>query len=317
MLMRSWTPPSQVPASSSDNHSGGQRTRLRWCKLFVSALLPLAIVGFCVVYTLQKKSFFNENYQRQQHDEHKQQQRLAFDAYIQDISNVLLQITEPNSMDEKYLHIQSKTLLILRNIDLQQKKEIILFLYERNLLRHDRLNLHGADLNNVELTCPHDFNDLHLQGVHWSNGILINCHLVSANFNQANLFNVRFLNSTIYNASFIGTNLDHSQFIRTNIRFVDFSRASLVQANFLQADVVQGNNFTSADLYQANLTPDQLEGKKVSIIKHDFSHARYPNGSFDSMNFDENLVINGNAEMEVNNSSNHLISLSFFFSSIV
>jgi uncharacterized protein YjbI with pentapeptide repeats len=294
--MRRWTPPSQVPTTSLD-HSGGQRTCLRWCKLFVSALLPLAIAGFCVVYILQKDNFFNEKYHRQQNDEQKHQQQLAFETYIQDISNALLHVN-----NEKYLHIQSKTLFILRHIDLQRKKDIILFLYESNLLKDNRLNLYGADLNNLELTCPHNFDHLHLQGVHWSNGILINCHLASTNFNHASLFNVQFINSTIYNASFIGTKLDRSRFIRTSIRYVDFSEASLIKADFLQAEMVQGNNFTNADLYQANLTNDQLEGRKFSVIAHDFSHARYPNGSFQSINFDKNLIHNGNAEMEVNNS---------------
>jgi uncharacterized protein YjbI with pentapeptide repeats len=300
--MHRWTPTSQVPTTSMDTNATVQTPRicLRWCKVFVSALIAIALISFCIIYPLQKENFFNEKYQHQQHNEHEQQQRLLFDTYIQDISSTLLQINNQHSIDEQIrLHIQAKTLFILRNLDVKRKYEIILFLYEANLLQNNQLNLYGADLNHVELTCPHDFHHLHLSGVRWLNAIFINCRLISAYFYQSYLFNAQFINSTLQNASFIETNLDNSQFIKTILLNVDFTGASLVQANFLQADLVQGNNFTNADLYQASLTKEQLEGEKISIIEHDFSRARYPDGSFKSLNSNENLIFNGNAEMEV------------------
>jgi len=305
MLRHCWTPASsEVPTTSLDNNTteSNQRTCLRWCKVLISALLPMVILSFCIVYTLQKERFFNTEYQHKQQDEYEQQQRLSFDTYIQDISNNLLQRTEQNSIDNKLLlYIQTKTLIILKNLDVKRKKDILLFLYEKNLIQNNQLNLHGADLNNVELTCPHDFHHLHLSGVYWSNAIFINCRLRFANFTQAYLLNARFINSTLENASFIETNLDNSYFIQAIILNTNFNGASLRQADFLQADIVQGNNFINADLYQAKLTKDQLEGKKLLIVKHNFDHARYPNGSFELLNANENLVSNGNAEIEVKN----------------
>jgi uncharacterized protein YjbI with pentapeptide repeats len=303
MLVRRWSPVSQVPTTSLDCNASSQkqRTFLRWCKVIISAFVLLALVSFCVVYTLQKESFFKEKYQHEQQDQFDQQHRLLFDTYIQDISNTLLLQSDQNHTNEKFLHIQAKTLLLLRNLDVKRKKDIILFLYERNLIQNNQLNLHGADLNNVELTCPHDFHHLHLSGVFWSNAIFTNCQLTSAVFDQSYMINARFINSTLRHASFIQTNLDNSHFIQTIILNVNFDRASLIQADFLQADIVQGNNFTNADLYQAKLTNDQIEGKKISIINHDFSRARFPNGSFGLLNSKENLIINGDAEMEVMN----------------
>jgi len=299
MLMRRWIPPTQVATTSCDNDISvqTQRTRLRWCKILLSALILAAILGFCIVYTLQKETFFNEEYRHKQHDEYEQQQRLSFDTYIQDISNILLNINNTNLIDDKYrFYIQTKTLILLKYLDIKRKRDIILFLYERNLIQNNQLNLYGADLNNVELICPYDFHDLYLPGVRWLNAIFINCHFKFVNFDQAYLFNARFINSTLVNASFIETNLDHSQFIQTIVLNTNFNSASLIHSNFIQADTVQGNNYENADLYQAELTIDQLEGRKFSILEHNFNHARYPNGSF-KLNSNENLVSNGDAEM--------------------
>ncbi|CAF1077067.1 unnamed protein product [Rotaria sordida] len=300
--MHRWTPSiSPVPMTSLDHNSkfDNQRICLYCWKVFISTLILLVLLSFCIVYSIQKEIFFQQKYQHKQQEQFNQQQQLSFDTYIQDISNILLQITDKNYIDKKFLlHIETKTLMILRNLDINRKKDIILFLYERNLIQNNQLNLYGANLNNVELICPHDFHYFYLPGVLWSNAIFINCHLTFANLNHAYLINARFINSTLRNASLIETKLDKSYFIQTIIMNVNFHGASLIQADFLQADIVQGNNFTNADLYHAKLTNDQLEGKKISIIKHDFYHARFPNGSFGLLNSEENLISNGNAEME-------------------
>jgi len=304
MLMRRWTPPSQVPTTSMDHNitSQSQRTFLRWCKVIISGLIFAVLLSFCIVYTLQKETFFNEDYRHKQEDQHNQQQQLSFDTYIQDISKILLQILDINHIDEKFLlHIRTKTLIILRQLDTKRKKDVILFLYERNLIQNNQLNLRGADLNNVELICPRDLNHLHLPEILWANGIFINCRLTYAILDHAYLINARFINSTLQNASLIEANLDKSHFIQTIVMNTNFNGASLIQANFLQADFVQANNFTNADLYQAKLTNDQWEGKAISILKHDFHHARFPNGSFGLLNSEENLVLNGDAEIEVDN----------------
>src|SRR5437868_6359396 len=140
MLVRRWSPPSSVPTTSLDNNTSfqAQRTCLRWCKVFISGLIAITFIIFCIIYPLQKENFFNEEYQRKQQDEYNQQQRLLFDTYIQDISNILLQINDKNITDNnKYiLYIQTKTLMLLKNLEIKRKKDIILFLYEKKLLQN-------------------------------------------------------------------------------------------------------------------------------------------------------------------------------------
>lgn len=286
MLVRRWTPPSQVPTSSSDNTPSAQRTCARWCKVIISALIASALISFVVVYPLQKDDLFNRDYHRQKQQEREREQRLLFDNYIEDISKILLQSVDQS---DAYRHIQARTLLTLRTLDSQRKHEVILFLYQRDLLGKNPLNLQGADFNHVQLICPQDFHHLHLMGVQWSYANLINCRLKFANFDRANLRHARFINCTLDNASFIDAHLEQSEFISTNVYNVDLTSASLVEANFIRAEIVQGNHFINADLYQANFTEEQLEGKKFSVIPHDFRHARYPNGSFGTMDPNKNL----------------------------
>lgn len=293
--MHRWSPPSEIPVTNLDNYkSDTQRMCLRWCKLVVSTLVLLVFISFVIIYGVQRDSFFMQEYQQKQTDDSNQRQRLLFDAYIRDVSTALLQIS-----DDKYLDISSKTLTLLRFLEVKRKQNIILFLYERNLLQDNRLNLHGADFNNVELVCPHDFRYFYVAGVSWSHAYFINCPLQFANFDNTYLKYASFINSTIQDASFIKANLDYSRFIHTNVRNSNFNYGSLIQAAFFQANIVQGNNFSNADLYQANLTNEQLEGKQISIIGHDFRHARFPNGSFGLIDPAENLILNGNAETEV------------------
>ncbi|CAF3715550.1 unnamed protein product [Adineta steineri] len=301
MLLRRWTPPSQVPTTSLDHNGIPQRQRIiiRWCKLVISALIALTFLGFCIFYSLQKERFFNDGYRYKQQDQYEREQQLLFNTYIQDISDILLKITDKNNIDENILlHIRTKTLIILKNLDTKYKKDIILFLYERHLIQNNQLNLRGINLNNVELICPYDFSRLYLPEVIWSNAVFINCRLTFAILDRAYLINAKFINSTLQYASLIDVNLDNSHFIKTIIMNTNFNGASFIQADFLQADIVQGNNFTNTDLYQAKFTNNQWEGKYINIIKHDFSNARLPNGTFQLINSEKNLIKNGNAEME-------------------
>jgi len=293
MLMRRWTPPSQVPTTSLDVAGGGsghhpkQRTFLRWAKVFIYLIIAITLIVFCTIYTIQKENFFNEEYNRQQRNEQNREDRLVFKEFLDEISKLMV----TNSIDL----IQAKTLMIIPKLNKQQKQDLLFFLYSQKLLQNSTdFNLQNMNFNDIELFCSNHFQQIHLIGVQLKNAIFRNCHFKSANFQQSNLFNSRFINSTIENSSFIRANLDQSQFIRTDIRHVDFTEASLSQSNFLQANIVQGNRFLNADLYQANLTEHQINGKYgLSTIEHDFTNARFPNGSFHVDESERNLIING------------------------
>ncbi|CAF0893038.1 unnamed protein product [Adineta ricciae] len=298
--MRRWSLSSPLPTTSLDEDKiQSQQICLRQCKLLVTVCVAIIIIVFGIIYIVQQERFFNAEHRYRKDNLYVHDQDFLYNTYIQDVSDILIKLPATNPLDEKSLrYIRTKTTLVLRRLNAERKKDVLIFLYETNLIKDYRLNLREADFNQIELTCPSQFRDLYLPGIICSNAIFINCQFISANFDQANLVNARFINSTLQNASFIETNLDRGHFIRSIILYNDFSGASLVQANFLQAQLVQGNNFTYADLYHANITNDQLEGKNSIVIEHDFRYARFPNGSFVLPNRSENLIINGDAEID-------------------
>ena len=272
---------------------------LRWSKLFVSATIPLILIGCFFVYFVQRETFFDEH--RHQEDQRRREDhyRASFDAYVKEISDVLLRASDERLWND----IRGKTLTILRDLDDKRKGHLILFLYERHLLQTNQLDLRGADLRNVPLCCPNDFHHLHLPGVIWSNGRFSNCRFISAVFDRASLDRTQFINCTLQDTSLLESNLVHSSFQRTLIVNSTFHRASLIEADFLQMNIIQGSNFSAADLFQAKFTEEQLHGKGIDMVKHDFHQARFPNGSFDMVDTAHNLLLNADAESKVKISS--------------
>lgn len=308
MIMRRWSLSSPLPTTSLDeDKTQSQRICLRQCKLLVTVCIAIIIVVFGIIYIVQQERFFNTEHRYRKDNLYVHDQEFLYNAYIEDISDILVKLSSTNPLEEKSLrYIRTRTMFVLKRLETERKKDILLFLYETNLIKDYRLNLQEADFNRIELICPSQFRDVYLSGIICSNAIFINCQFISTNFDQANLANARFINSTFQNSSFIETNLDRSHFIRSIVFYNDFSRASLIQANFLQAQLVQGNNFTYADLYHANITNDQLDGKHFIVIENDFQYGRFPNGSFCIPNIPENLITNGNAETNVRS---HLTSI--------
>jgi uncharacterized protein YjbI with pentapeptide repeats len=276
------------------------RNILGWCKLLFSGLVPVVIGVFTITFSIQQQSLSMKQREQELQNQVDAQQQSLFVTYIDEISHHLLSLSDNNTTQSRLLlHIRTKTLTTLRNLDVTRKKYIILFLYESQLLRHNSLDLSGADLNNVQLIGPYKLDYLYLPDVFWSNAVFINCRLTNATFNRSYMDNARFINSTLESAVLADAALDNSDFKRTTVVRANFSGASLVRANFLDAEVVQGMDFTNADLLDARFTDSQLRGQRASVVAHNFHHARLPNGSFGPINSTKNLVQNGDIETQV------------------
>ena len=261
---------SQPPFYNSSIRTAKHRNVLEWYKLLLSGFVPVIIGIFTIVFSIQQHSIATKQRVQEQQSQLDAQRQSLFVAYIDEISHNLLSLSDYEKMQSKFLlHIRTKTLTVLRSLDVIRKKYIILFLYESQLLRHGGLDLSGADLTN-------------------------------AIFNRYHMNNAQFINSTLKLAVFAGAALDNSYFIRTTLVRANFSGTSLVRANFLSAEVVQGIDFTNADLLYARFTESQLRGQRATVVPHDFRHAQLPNGSFGPIDSKVNLVQNGDLETLIN-----------------
>ncbi|CAF1090495.1 unnamed protein product [Adineta steineri] len=268
-----------------------------WCKLFLSALIPCILGTFTIVFTVQQQVLSQQQHEIDRQNQRDAQRETAFNAYINDISNLLLHTNHTNKTIF-FLYIRTKTLTVLRSLNPERKKYIILFLYESGLLQGTGLDLSGAELDNVELIGPYKLDGLYLPSTSWENALIVNCSLKKAVFRQSRMPNARFINSLLDAASFAETILDKAYFIKTSVGGINFTSASLIHANFLDAEVVQGINFTNADLLHAQFTEKQWLGQRVSTSAHSFRYARLPNGSFGDLSPTKNLLQNGDAEQK-------------------
>ena len=272
-----------------------------WCKIILSGLVPFVLGVFTIVFSLQQQSLSTKQNELDRWNQLDGQQQTIFNAYINDISNLLLQISDTNKTREKkiLLYVKTKTLTALRNLNSERKKYILLFLYESGFLQDSSLQLTGADFNDVQLIGPYKLDRLYLPNVFWANALFIDCTLNRAIFDQSHMINARFINSSVERASFRETLMNNVHFVRTSVFNVNFTGASLVQGNFLEANIVQTIDFTNADLLNAHLTHNQFNGIRISIQPNKFDNARLPNGSFGPVNSTKNLIKNGDAEMQV------------------
>ncbi|CAF4596236.1 unnamed protein product [Rotaria socialis] len=274
------------------------RKRPGWCKIVISTLIPCILGIFTIIFTLQQQNLSKQQQAQQHWHQLDSQRQQSFTTYIDDISEHL---TQPSGIDPvtnktSLLYIRTKTLTVLRTLDVERKKYVVLFLYESGLIRDSRLDLSGADLNNVQLIGPYILNNLTLAGVFWSNATFVDCHLKNAIFDRSVMNNAHFIRSTLESASLAEAVLNNTDFTETTVIYVNFTGALLIEANFLKAEVVQGIKFTNSDLFGAHFTKEQFNGQRTTIVPNTFDHGRLPNGTFGKIDARKNLIQNGDAE---------------------
>nr|AEN94407.1 pentapeptide repeat family protein [Adineta vaga] len=284
--------------------------RLTLVKLFFSALIPLTIGLFTVITTIQQqKSATAQREQdkqdalllRQQSDLqaenlHKEK---VYATYLDDVSELF---TMNNSKDT-LMKIRAKTLATLRQLDMDRKKHLLLFLYDSELIYHSPektissvLRVDEADLNGVyfrgtvDASCS--FMYLYLHYVYLSNASFINCFIDRSNFSFSIMYKTVFTKTRFLRTSFRFALLGKADFSLATFFEMDFIGASLVECNFTGARWVKKNtDFIGTNLTGAIISNELLKKSKLynSIL---------PNGTWGPI-LGRNLVVNGNAERNV------------------
>jgi len=102
------------------------------------------------------------------------------------------------------------------------------------------------------------FDDLDLQGIDFSQAILVdtnflNCNLTGANFDRADLLGATLDGSALTCASFIRADLDGTYLRRTELSRANFSRAHIRGCTF-QDSVLTDATFHAASIFGADFT---------------------------------------------------------------
>ena len=178
--------------------------------------------------------------------------------------------------------LRAKTLTALRQLDGQRKAYLIQFLYEAELLAHNRspLDLSGAELNKIDLS-----------GRKLDNISLSGALLRETNFSQTSLSHSNLNDVQLTGASFFACQASGSSFIGANLIHTNFEEGIFIKTTFDKSDGSQ-SNFTEAVLPGATFTQARLTNTSWGLIK---GHSI----RFDQANL-ENADLNGASLIEAN-----------------
>ncbi|CAF0861930.1 unnamed protein product [Adineta steineri] len=272
-----------------------------WSRVLLSACLPLVLGVFTIIFTIQQNSISIANREQDRRQAIELRQQVMYDAYIKEISKLLLKPSFNRSNRQQMNYIGFKTIDVLRHLSKIQKRDVILFLYNHELIRREkpesqRVILKGADLTDVHFIRSNsmdcDLRNISLSSVLASNIVFERCDINNVAFDNAWMVGAKFTGSLMQGVRFYKANLADAIFDGNNMNQISFSHASLVNSKFLGIKPVSAD-FTNADLLNSDLTP-----KDLSATTHNFSNARYPNGSFPVVS-NTQLINDGGAELIV------------------
>ncbi|CAF4531584.1 unnamed protein product [Rotaria sp. Silwood2] len=279
----------------------------RWIKLLMSALIPLTILVFAIVDTILQVKLTSQQLEqdreqqfllRKQSDDQVdiQQKDTLLATYLSDI----LTIFQGDDPLASLTDMRAITLATLGSLDPQRKKDILLFLYNNELIfRYPSesistlLQLNGANFNGISLQGTIEekcsFTRLYLYGTYLSNTSFIRCDIDHSNFSNAIMHRTLLSNTFVTQTSFNFAFLDKSRFINTKFYMTSFLGALLTDSNFTGSVWPENTvDFTNANLSGAILSNEQLQNSTlVNCI--------LSNGTWGSIRTD-NLVVNGDAE---------------------
>ncbi|CAF0837796.1 unnamed protein product [Adineta steineri] len=272
-----------------------------WSRILLSACLPLVLGVFTIVFTIQQNSISIANRGQDRRQAIELRQQVMYDAYIKEISKLLLKPSFSRSNRQQLNYIGFKTIDVLRHLSKIQKRDVILFLYNHELIRSDkpesqRVILKGADLTDVHFIQSNSMNcdlrNISLMSVLASNMVFERCDISYVAFDNAYMVGAKFIGSQMEDVRFHKANLTDVVFDGSNVYKVNFFHAILINSKFLGIKPVSAD-FTNADLLNSDLT-----SKDISAITHTFLNTRYPNGSFSVVN-NTQLINDGGAELIV------------------
>ena len=280
-MVRSIFPCHRGSSSISDDETKRKRSQsiLEWIKLLISLSLPLTIGVFTFVTTLQNRSIAQQQRELDKNQAEDVQRENAFSSYIDDISRFRQEnIGDLLTNNEKLLYIRTKTLVTLRKVDKERKKQILWFLYDSSLLStYENWILTGADFHRIEMESKEcQFIDTYFWGVSFAETKFKRCIFRNNTFREANFEQADLTRSVFRVSSFMNSQLDHANFQDTTIYQISFHSSSLSYVDF------RGARFDSVRFNNVNLT-GAIFSNRQQLDQLDIRNSLLPDGSFSSI----------------------------------
>ena len=135
------------PMSDAAKSSSSQPTVcFSWSRILLSASFPVIFGIFSVIFTIQQNIISQANREQDQRQANILRQQNIYDAYINDISALILSPSFNESNRHQLNYIGFKTVDIIKHLSKAQKRDIIFFLRNHELLSRNKPASQRVDL---------------------------------------------------------------------------------------------------------------------------------------------------------------------------
>jgi uncharacterized protein YjbI with pentapeptide repeats len=255
-----WTGFGESVQSKQDSQEIQPRKTLwDWLQLFI---VPLALAAIGLWFSAQQDT-------RQQQLEEQRAQNAALQAYLDQMSQLMLQggLRSSDKDSEVRTLARARTQTVLGQLDSDRKASVVQFLYEASLINGEDpvLNLSGVGLRGANLS------QLDLSGANLSGAVLREADLHDTNLSDADLSVAEMNNANLSDATMSGANMSGAK-----LKYASLSRAVLNKADLPDAELsganMSGAFLRYADLREAQLIETNLRG--ADLLLADLGYAR-------------------------------------------
>lgn len=269
------------------------KTLWDWLQLLGVLAIPLVVAGATLGFGLLQQHLADVQHQRDQQAatlQHQQDQAIALDqqratilqTYLDNIQDLLLNhnLLKSQSDSDVAILARARTLTALQGLDAMRKGQLLIFLYQANLIgfvengkTHARIinlggvNLSGFYLNGQPLVyAPGGLpNGVILDGANLSGANLSGAILDHAHLSEANLSGATLTEASLAYADLNGANLSRATLDDTSLGDANLSGAYLSSASLLDTDLL-ATNFSGANLSGAYLGTQYFTQQQLNQV---------------------------------------------------
>jgi uncharacterized protein YjbI with pentapeptide repeats len=275
-----WTGFGESVRPKADNQEIHPRKTLwDWLQLFI---VPLALATLGLWFSVQQDT-------RQQQLEEQRAQNAALQAYLDQMSQLMLQgdlLRSSEEDSEVRTLARARTQTVLGQLDSDRKASVVQFLYEASLINKEapvlnlsQVGLHGANLSQLDLSSADlsgaDLSYADLHGTDLSDAKLNVAKMNNANLSDAFLSGAEMNNADLEFANLSGAEMNYAKLSDANLSVANMSDALLRYADLREAELIE-TDLSGADLREANLrdallidakgvTEEQLEDQAKTV----------------------------------------------------
>ena len=205
----------------------------------------------------------------------------SLEAYFDKMDNMKPSLLQKNLPGGRYEVVVNTarvlTLRVLPSLNKAQKRQLLLYLWESELIRKDEpiMNLARADLSEASLSGANlseaslsgaNLSEASLSGANLSEASLSGANLSGADLTDATLVGANLTDATLYNAHLSGADLTDATLYNAHLNGANLTDAHLSGADLYKADLINANlsNALQLHLFGGRLAED-LSGKNCRV----------------------------------------------------